>query len=1020
MNAVIKFFLTRTRLNYTIFTILLLLGFASYQTIPKDVYPPIKIDKVIIAGTYAGASAKTLNNMVITKLEKSLKSINGIEKTKAFIKNGEFNIVLTIEKGADKVSILNRAKDIVQLNKKDFPSDMDEPTVTIADFILPLISVTISSQSVDKQQLITIAEELKNDISSIPNIAKVTQYEDTTRVMEIILDNKKIEAYGIRKDLLFEEIKKLSYIYPMGKIEDKIEPIFISTINGSKNIQEYLNTTINIDNKVINLKDIATIKSRYKKSDVISKLNGKESVELGVSKNDKANAIELVKQIKQKVKTLNETHKNIKIGTFYDTSVLIENRLNTIISGIMFGLILVFVAMYILINKRVAFIVVMGIPTAILIGVAFLSFTSYSINMMTLIGALLILGVLVDDAVIIAENIQRHITLNPNRLQAAIDGTKEVLLPVTASSLTTLFAFIPMLMLSGEVGEFLKMIPIAIIILIIASILESFVFLPIHALHTLDKNDKELDWSKAINLYSKILHTFVAHKKKFLTVFILFVPFLTFTLIDSMRYQMFLDSDSDRVFVRGKFDMTHDLKMTYEKAQLIEKILLQNKEKYFFKSIAFTSGLRTDNELNIEIKPNVFEFNIELHTKVNENFVDSYITPILSFDFNDSEKIRTYSTGEIVLAVKKLLKTYEASELEELAIKQEGSGVVANDIEILVSTKDEKLLMQSLDEIKKELNKIEGIIFVDEDLKLKLNSYGESLGFSEATIASTITPLFLESTQTKGINSNGLFEILSYDANKNSLSTLKELKITIPNSTKKIALNEICDFIYTKNFETITKIDTKDTKMVVANVNNKIITSTETLNLLEPTFKMLIKNGVEIKLAGEQEQNDKMAEEMSYAFFISISLIFITLLVIFDSFRQTFLILSIIPFSILGALIGHIIVDINLSLFSAVGMLGLAGVVINDAIVMLDFIRKSKNLEDMMSRATLRLRPIFITSITTFLGLTTLMFFATGQSTILQPIAVSLGFGLLWGTILTLLYLPAMFAITHKFKSKTI
>lgn len=471
--------------------------------------------------------------------------------------------------------------------------------------------------------------------------------------------------------------------------------------------------------------------------------------------------------------------------------------------------------------------------------------------------------------------------------------------------------------------------------------------------------------------------------------------------------------------------MTHDLKMTYEKAQTIEKTLLKNKEKYFFKSIAFTSGLRTDNELNIEIKPNVFEFNIELHTKVNENFVDSYITPILSFDFDETDKIRTYSTGEIVLALNKLLKTYKQDGLEELTIKQEGSGVVANDIEILVSTKDEKLLIESLIEIKKELNKIEGIIFVDDtakfgikDLKLKVNSYGESLGFSETTIAHAITPLFLESTQTKGINSNGIFEILSYDTNKNSLSTLKDLKITIPNSNKKIVLKDVCDFIYTKSFESITKIDTKNTKMVVANVNNKIITATETIDILEPVFEELSKKGVDIKLAGEQEQNDKMAKEMSYAFFLSISLIFITLLVMFDSFRQTLLILSIIPFSILGALIGHLIVDINLSLFSAVGMLGLAGVVINDAIVMLDFIRKSKNLEDMMSRAILRLRPIFITSITTFLGLTTLMFYATGQSKILQPIAISLGFGLLWGTVLTLLYLPAMFAITHKFKNK--
>lgn len=1025
MNDIIKFFLIKERLNYTLFTFLLLFGIISYNTIPKDVYPPIKIDKISIDGGYAGTSVETLDKMVVVKLEKTLKGITGVEKIESYIKDGIFSIIMTLTHGSDKTTILNKAKDIISNNKSDLPSDMDEPVASIVDWSFPLINITIASNRVSKDELISIADKIKTQISSIRNIAKVELYESTIRTFEIILDSKKIDLYELNKDLLYNEIKQLSYIYPIGKIEGTKEHFYLSTTNGKKQVQEYLNTLIKIDNKTIYLSDIAKIKSNYKQTDIISQLNGEVNIDIGISKNENANAISLVEQIKEKVSVLNKQYPNVQIGTFDDTSIYIKNRLNTVISGIMFGLILVTVALYILINKRVAFIVVMGIPTAILLGVGLLSLTSYSINMITLIGTLLIIGVLVDDAVIIAENIQRHISIGKDKLQATIDGTKEVLTPVLASSITTLFAFMPMLMLTGEIGEFLKLIPIAVSILIITSLLESFVFLPLHALHLLDNDDKELDWSKAQAFYSRILHIAVEHRGKFLFIFMVGIPLITLLTINSMRYQLFPTFDSDKVFIRGKFDINHKVIDTYDKTKIIEEILLKNKEALALKTIAYTSGLRTDNEENIEIKQSVFEFNIELHNRIPENFVEAYITPILSFNNDSLPKIRTKSVNETILKIKELLKDYAPDGLTEFAIKKEGAGVTANDIEILLNSKDKSLLLDSITKIKYELNKLDGIIFVDDtaklgvkELKLNLNSYGESLGFNEYTLASNLTPLFLKNEQSKGLDASGVFEIISYDDNRNDLNTLYSLEINIPNTNQKVAINEICDFRYINNFDSITKVNRIDTKKVVANVNTDILTAGEALDMLESVFEEIKNNGVNISFEGEVEQNKKMAKELSFAFFVAIFLIFITLLVLFNSFKLTLLILSIIPFSVLGALIGHLIMGLNLSLISVVGILGLAGVVVNDAIVMLDFIRKSTTLEEMMDRAKLRLRPIIITSITTFLGLSTLIFYATGQAKILQPIAISLGFGLIWGTVLTLVYLPALFAVVKKMKKE--
>ncbi|QKJ22500.1 RND family efflux system, inner membrane transporter, AcrB family [Poseidonibacter lekithochrous] len=1021
MEKLIKFFLTKTRLNYTAFIFLILLGIVSYQTIPKDVFPSIKIDKIAVSGSYSGASIDNLNKMAVTKLEKDMKSLNGVKKVESFIKNAEFSVILTLEKGLDTYSLLNKVKDIISNNKGNLPSDMDEPRASIVDFSFPLISVTIASNNKTQDELISLADKLKISLSSIENISKVDLYESTTRVYEIILDNQKIDLYGLNKNTLQNQIQNISYIFPLGKIEDKKGHLYLSAKNGAKSADELLNTMIKIDDKSIYLSDIAKVKRKYQQTDVLSFLNGSKNIELGLSKNEKANAIELVKQVKEKVKKFNTQYKDVEVGTFYDTSILIKKRLNTVISGIMFGLLLVAIAIYILINKRVAFIVVLGIPTAILMGVVFLSFTSYTINMITLIGALLVLGILVDDAIIIAENIQRHIAKGEDKLQSAINGTKEVITPVLASSLTTVFAFIPMMMLTGELGEFLKMIPVAVVVLILASLVESFIFLPIHGLHTLNKDDKELDWSKANNIYRKCLEGILKYKKTFVIGFTISITALTIFLISSMRYQMFPDFDGDRFFIRGKFDMNHSVLEVKNKTLEIQAKLLEIKEDLGLKSIAYTVGLRTDNQENIEIKPSVFQFNIEVKERVPQNFVDEFITPIFSFNTDEENRTRKKSLDEIVLYLNDLFKDYKPEGLSEFAIKKEGAGITSNDIEILISTKDTKLLNASINELKQELKNIDGIIFVDDtakkgikELKIEINEYGQSLGFNETNVSNILSSSYLKSTQSKGLDDEGVIEFISYDINKNSFEEFENFEVQVPNTSKQIALNEIANFIYIENFDSIYKQNGINIKSVVANVNNKIITATETIELLANKLQELEEKGVSIILEGEAEQNKQMAKELTFAFFIAIFLIFLTLLTMFDSFKYTVLVLSLIPLSVTGAIFGHLILGMNLTLTSIVGILGLAGVVINDAIVMLDFIKKTESVDELIKRATLRLRPIVITSITTFLGLSTLIFFATGQSKILQPLATSLGFGLLWGTVLTLLFLPALFAMLNK------
>ena len=496
--------------------------------------------------------------------------------------------------------------------------------------------------------------------------------------------------------------------------------------------------------------------------------------------------------------------------------------------------------------------------------------------------------------------------------------------------------------------------------------------------------------------------------------------FFTVLLTANMRFQLFQGSDEERFFVTGKFTSNHSVQQVYEKTKLLEQALIAKKEAYGFSSISFTVGERTDNDDNTETKPSVFQFDVELAQRTPQNFVEKYITPILSFEF-ETKGTRTISADDIILNLTKEFESYKPEGLIEFAVKDEGVGITSNDIEILLSTTDEKLLTQSIESLKTALRKVNGIIFVDDtakkglkELKIQVNQYGQDLGFSEADIASVLSSSYLKAAQVKGLDSSGIIEFVTYDQTKDLFERFKNFEIQVPNTQTFVSLDEVITFNYITNFDSMYKLNGVNIKSVVANVNDKVITASEALELIDEQITAIEEKGVKVLLEGEEGQNRQMAQELSFAFFIAMFMIFITLLAMFNSFKYAFLVLLVIPFSILGAILGHIILGLNLSLPSIVGVLGLAGVVINNAIVMLDFVKNTTTIDELIQRATLRLRPIIITSLTTFLGLSTLIFFATGQSKVLQPIAISLGFGLLWGTVLTLLFLPTLFAMLNK------
>ncbi len=1025
MTQLISYFINNTRFNYALLAFLLYLGVHAYMNIPKELFPNTELDKISVQGSYIGASADNMDKMAVRELEDALGSISGIEKSETTIAPGQFSMILTLSDGVNKVSVLNKVKDAISFSKQFLPADMNEPTALIVDRVRPLISLAVSSKKLSRSELTEIAKEIKNKISKIKNISEIAIRGDSDQELTIKIDSNAILAYGLNPQSVINAIANLSYIFPIGNIEEKGSFVFVSTINGKADIEGWQESIVQVDDKFIRLKDVAQISIEYPQTQTLSSFNNNDTLTLVISKSEEGSSMELSKELKSYIKTIAPHYKDVLFDFYQDSSKPVNDRLNTVISNLMFGLLLVFTSLFILINLRIAFIVVLGIPFSFIIGLLFIYHMGYSINIVSLLGALIVIGIVVDDAIVVSENIQRLIDEGMEPKDAALEGTKEMLLPVTLATLTTAAAFLPIFLMQGEIALFLILIPIVVVMILLGSLLETFFFLPLHAKEFLKKSHNLVDWRPLQELYGKTLEFLIEYKKSFLIVFLLLVPLATFYAASSMRFQFFPNFDGNNIYISGKLDISTPLEETYAITKEIEAAFLEHADEFSLKSTSATSGFRRSLSGETEQSNNVLYITLELYERKELTFIDKYLNPILNFtfDFNNPDKRRTLQTFELSPRAAEILEPFKQKyAFLELGVSEDKPGLIRSDIQINLSGSDYKALEASIKELEAKLATTKGVAnysnnikYGKEEYKIEINAFGESLGLSEASVSRLLSDYFLERRQSTTFNKYGIMEIKTQDLYKDKTQSLKNFNIALGDG-RYVALRDVANITVVQDYEKIDKLNGSRVKTIFANVDKRTITAQEVLNSLRPTLDEIKKRGIEVSLLGEREKNKQLQGDMKTTLLLALFLIFLILLLIFSKVKYVLMLMSVIPFSILGALLGHHFLDIPLTMPSIIGILGLAGVVVNDGIIMLDFLHGTHKREEFLTRAKQRLRPILITSITTFLGLYTLIFYASGQAVILQPIAVSIGFGLLWGTLLNLIYLPTLYALVNGIK----
>ena len=1021
---ILKFFIDNYKINYTLFFLIFAIGIYSYTKIPKEISPTIEPDSITIRGSYQGASVDSLNKMAVGEIEDEVKNIVGVESVSSVISPGRFSIILELDKRVDKTIIISDVEDAISLIKVNLPSDMDDPVIRGVAHSRSIMHVSLLSSKVHRDKLKDLAKEFKSKLLSIKDVSDVTIFGDSERFYEVLIDEKKVNAYNLSLNEVLRVFSEVSYIFPMGKIENPKEQYYISASNDKKPSNELENTILNINNQQIVLKDIAIISRKYEDSATLASMNGENSITLAVSQNSKGNVITIADDIHKLISKVRVS--DVDFSVRMDASTVIKDRLNIVISNILLGIILITLLTAILINIRIAFIIALGIPTSFVMGAIYFYFTGYSININSLIGVLIAIGIIVDDAIVVSENIQQYIEKGYSAKEAAFLGVKEVAKPVVIASLTTIFSFIPLLMLSGKLGEIIQLIPIAFSALVIASLVESFIFLPIHAVHSLSPNSKTLSWEKMNLVYYKVLKLLVKYQKSFLLVFLIIVPVLIFYGVKNSKFQMFQPFDDSSINITFKAEPTTTVEESLHIVQTLEKDILKLQNRFFVKHVSSTAGYRRSATGDTELYPYVGYISVELYKMKPLNFLDKYITPYLSFYYDFEDRIRDVSSQDISKDLRVWLKEQKYQEsfhLTNLMVVETEMGQTKADVRIGVVSDDYQKAIKAIRAIEESFSKVDGIKYFGDnvkvgtdEIKLKLNAYGEKLGITEKLLGSYISKLYLSSKIGTIYDGKELLDVKVKSLNiEDDLESFKRLEIPLQNNTF-VKLGDICEFSKITTLEMLVKDDGQTNFYVFANVDPSVITASEVMDKIEPTITKLKEAGIELKFKGEREQKRIMQTEMILASIFAIVLIFISVLYLFNSLRETFIVMSVIPFSLLGVYIGHFVMGLNISLPSLIGALGLAGVIVNDGILMMSTIKTAIHKDDIFALAARRLRPIVLTSVTTIIGLSSLIFFATAQAVTFQPLAVTIGFGLLWGTILNLFYLPTMYNFLHGYK----
>lgn len=995
-------------------------GIMALPAIKKELFPSIRLDVIEIQVAWPGASPAVIEEGVCLRIEDSINDLDNIKKIESIAGSGHCTVYVTaLENGSsDQLRTDIKARvDVIG----NFPKEAEKPVVSSVVFHNRVIGVVVYGDT-DEHTLTRLGERVRDNIVALPGINLVELQGARDRELAIEISSVDLQRYGITLGDAAEAIRQSSLDVPAGTIKSVAGDIQIGSKGRAHRAADFENITIltHPDGTRLRLGAIATIKDGFAEQDQIMRFDGQPAVFIDVKKTGNQDMIDITHNVR---KYVDDAAQRMPAGTgitsWADDSVYLSGRISTLSRNAIGGLVLIFAVLALTLHLRLAFWVSVGTATAFLGALWLMPYLGISLNMLTMFAFILVLGIVVDDAIIIGESIfVRAERYQDGGATGAILGARLVAKPVIFSVLTTMIAFAPMLFFTGPIGNEIKAVPMLIIATLAFSLIECLLILPAHLSTLKPKVGRE---SKSIAEYSAHhLNRFV--QKVYLpvlrtalrgsyTTIALFVAglIITWSLVDSgwirMRFEPNVPADWIQANVTLPEDATFDL--TTRIQNRMEQAALELREEL---------GSETGSKDELVIR------HVGVETIENEItvFLEAAPAEIRNTPIADIASLWRQRIGEIP----------EAEKVKFHATLDDDSAGV----ELEISARELDTLRSAARAIKAKLASYDGVHDISDSLRagkreIELHARPDSAvpDISLARLAGQVRQgIFGEEVQRIPRERDETRVMLRYPtAERDSITQLNNMRIRNEDGAE-VPLHALAELRDTSRLPEIRRTDRRRSAVVSANLDAALVSADSIIEDLETSgFVQELEQSypdLKFKTFGDLKERDTFMEELQRNSIIALLMIYCLMATAFKSYTQPLLIMTAIPFGFAGAAIGHLLLGLDLSMHSLLGMVAAAGVVINDNLVLVDGINRERGagrsiVEAIQAAAANRFRPILLTSTTTFLGLLPMMLERSVQAQFLIPMAVSLAFGVLFATVMTLLLVPSAYHVLSDIKT---
>lgn len=990
------------RLTVLAVLLLLILSSLTYFMIPRREDPLIKVPGATIMVHYPGAGPRDVERYVSRPLEEKINEMEAADTVTSFSSQGATNIMVQFDPDSDMDENMQELREKVREAEKELPEESLEPE--IIRWKSETVSLVINlSGPFNYRELFRYAKLIKRDLEKIPQIMTLTIDGNQAREVHVEIDDRRLSQYRISLEDVIRQIRAENISLPAGYMDVGRRSYLVRTDEEFLKPSEIDRTIVgSYDGRPVFLQDLARTRDTYERAKYLVRFNGRPSLNILITQKPRSDLLAVSKTIRQRLNQLSaQLPPGLKVELVSDQSVSVSRRLGDFQNNLGMGAGLVILVTIFLMNLRMALIVAFLIPLSIGFALILLYNFGHTLNQITLAAMVIVLGMIVDNGIVVVENIQRHLGMGKDRLAAALDGSGEVLGAITSSTLTTILAFMPLLFMSGDTGQFIRGIPLTIIFALFGSLLVAIFVSPLMSYRFLThQKEREDGDNRIIKSYLRLLGWSLNHK--FITLILVLAAFIaSLVFIPGLGLQFFPKAEKEIFIIETSLPQGTNINTTLEYAKRIERILLA----------------RTDVK---DVMTHVGQNGPKIY--YNINFIRTKTPNKAQFFVTIKKDRKGLTATRVIQELRPILGSIPGVRIELKELEQ--GPPVGAPIAIKIKGDDLTVLKSIALAYKGLLETIPGAVDITDDaseilpqIEIKIDSEkARLLGITNASIAQTIRTAIYGTTASSFRQEDEEVEVVVSlgEESRNRIGTLQELYLTSIGGYK-MPFRQVADIGLLSDVGSIQRENLTRMVTVRSEVQGSLA-ETVVKELKLKAASLDIPPGYLVAYEGENKETNESFMSLGWAMIAAFLLVYIVLVAQFNSYKQPFTIALSLPFGLVGAVLGLWITGYPFGFMAFLGVVSLTGIVVNDAIVLIDFVNVSRKggmdvRGAVIEAGRLRFRPVILTTVSTVGGLLPL---AVRGGSLWGPIGNVIIFGLSMATLLTLIIVPVIYELLEK------